>query len=183
MEVTFDKWTRGNMTVTSLDGATPLYNITCHPWTHKLDFHAAESGAEVAQSDFHCYKSSFEVTWTGQVSINIHSDKYWRIQRSYDSPAFQQKITWKSQSELARINYVCLDERALPVARFVSSNKWKKAGVLEIDPSYTLTEAQRNEIVVIGVSLVWQVLQNMTAASTASSGAAASSAAAAAASA
>jgi hypothetical protein len=92
----------------------------------------------------------------------MHKTKL-RSSYTYSSPAFQnQDVTWTSKSDWKNLDYVLLDENLLPVARYttegISLLSWSKLGKIEfLDPG-TLSSAMKDEIVVVGLTLAYNVL-------------------------
>lgn len=65
-------------------------------------------------------------------------------------------MTWTSQSGFKTWDFICVDEKQEPVARF-SANMWalKKVGKIEMLGPKALDDAARDEIVVVGFTLYY----------------------------
>ena len=159
LEINWDKWTQGSMTIS--ENNQPVYHVKVKYWQYKLLF--SSQTQELAVGNISMYKHSFDIEYPDH-SFKVSSDKFWKIQRSYDSPAFGQKITWKSQSGWKCMDFICSDDSGKVLARFKGNcgRKWKKTGTIEFAEGVDVSQAQKDEIVFVGVSLAWQIMQCMT---------------------
>ncbi|KAL4745486.1 hypothetical protein BDW72DRAFT_211292 [Aspergillus terricola var. indicus] len=83
---------------------------------------------------------------------------YTHESHAYADPETAQPVilTWTSDSGFTSWDFVCVDERQRPVAKY-SAKIWgiKKIGYVEFMDDRVLTEAARDEIVVTGITLFY----------------------------
>ncbi|KAI4091228.1 MAG: hypothetical protein LQ348_005832 [Seirophora lacunosa] len=112
--------------------------------------------------------------------ISIHADyeihgrkgklkalKRWRTKYTHLSHAFATSpdssslaaMTWTSSSNFKNWDFICLNEQQIAVAKF-SANMWglKKIGMVEFLTPTAVSEAARDEIVVIGMTLAYTMI-------------------------
>lgn len=128
---------------------TPVANAASSAWTMKFDFHLTGVGA-------------FELTPRHKLGCDV----------TYPSPAYGQTLTWKSTKYWNRLEYVLLDEGALPIARFLGGSAWKcmpwgEFGGFEFVEGRVETEAARDEVVATGLCVAYKAVVSRQASTSA----------------
>ncbi|KAK5096133.1 hypothetical protein LTS08_007739 [Lithohypha guttulata] len=170
----------------------PLYIVESHLRKPNLRmFTNVDNGSAVLSSDrapfanviFHSFSSTTDIDLNG-TNIGLKAKSRWKGNEwLFDSISFAKTLAWKTQISWTKQSWVCMDERALPLARVtVNGFAWKDIGKFEILNPESLTQAMVEELIVTGMTMAfWTIMTNRNA-STASSSAASASAASAAAS-
>lgn len=106
---------------------------------------------------------------------------------TYFSPTFGQTLTWDHRSKwTGGVEYILLDAQAQPIARCQGGSVWKcmswgTFGTVEFVEGRVEGEAQRDEVMATGLTLLYKAVVNQQAAIAAGSNSSSSAAAAAAA--
>lgn len=186
MQIKYTDWKFRHAAI--LDTATPtptvLYEIDGKFRKPQLAFRLASDETPFATSSYHTLSTAIDVELRGQpVQLKVTS-KWKQNAYTYSSPAFNgQTLTWKVKHGCKTSDWVCLDERSLPIAR-VSVNFliWKEVGKLDIIGEFAEKQDMRDEVMAMAVTMAYlTVIRNASILSAGSAAAASGGAAAAAA--
>lgn len=164
MQVSYTDWKCKNVQVTDIDSPTILYTIDLKMRKPHLVFKSAGDEAVFGTAIFHAFKSKIDIEIHGR-TLELKLKGIFSTEYTYVSPAFQNAtMTWVSHSGFKTFDYVCLDERLLPVARF-TANAWSrnKLGKVELLGSDAGSRAAKEELVVTGLTLAYNMLSAATA--------------------
>ena len=106
-----------------------------------------------------------EVNLPVKMKIGIGTLSGYHYEAKFESPALQNAhLTWRNQKSYTRIDFECLDDQSLPLAKFMSSTSWnlKKGGRLELYGTQASSRAVMDEIVVTGLALVYYTMIQIT---------------------
>ncbi|KAI9374439.1 hypothetical protein BJX61DRAFT_498301 [Aspergillus egyptiacus] len=170
-------WRNFHALVTDVDHPTapPLYQVKWHALTKPhLVFTRPETGEVFGTGTLHAVRIHADYTVAGRTGT-LHAQKRLQTLYTHQSYAYADAdadasldsstnrppvtMTWTSDSNFTRWDFVCSDERLRPVARY-SARLWgvKKIGVVEFMDDRELSEQQREEIVVVGMTLAYCML-------------------------
>jgi hypothetical protein len=163
-------WTSFRNTVSEKNGSsvTPLYIQHFRPSKPQLRFESAADKTNIASSIIHTFSIASEITLHSK-TITLQPVKRLKTQYNYLSttlspdPNTPSAITWITNSSLKIWDFVCLDANQLPIAKF-SVNFWAltQVGNFHFEKSReAVTTAARDEIVVVGLTLMYLMTSRM----------------------
>ncbi|KAJ5438599.1 uncharacterized protein N7458_009597 [Penicillium daleae] len=148
------------ITDASESNPTPLYTVDCNILTNNLTFKTPQNDQIIGSGSAHAISISPDYQLHG-VKGTLKAQKRLRTIYTHMSTAFSDtgapvKMTWTSQSGFRTWDFICVDEKQEPVARF-SANMWalKKVGKIEMLGPKAFDDAARDEIVVVGFTLYY----------------------------
>ncbi|KIN03545.1 hypothetical protein OIDMADRAFT_51505 [Oidiodendron maius Zn] len=172
--VQFDNWKWRNATILDANTKTVLYRLACHMRKPQLIMHSVLENENPAtdptgDASFHSLSSRITIRLHGQ-DFDLTSRGMWKDGYTYASPTRNgEKMTWKGEKRQFDLNIVCLDEKALPVAR-TSFASWSmtKAGIIELADKNVMNEGpERDEIVLTALAMAQQRLTGYVSATSA----------------
>jgi hypothetical protein len=137
------------------DKTTPLYEVELGWKKLEMKIRSTATNNEIGTAEYHFVKTRIDTTVHG-TPIRL-SSQHWNREYTYDSPAFiGAKLTWKPQRKLDELDMVLLDEKAMPIARFMPAN-WamKKGGKLEILSQSVGGQEVMDEVVVSTLAVMY----------------------------
>lgn len=157
LNVRYEGWPINSVRVLDEDNATLLYSVKLKMRKPHLAVNSASTGATIGTVNFHNLSS--------RIDINLHDSPIALTSRgalksSYTYPSAALgggEMTWKTKG--LNLDLICLDERSMPVARFIFSN-WslRKCGTFEmIGPAGARIDVME-ETLVTGLALVEAML-------------------------
>ena len=157
-----------------LDAATgeALYTSEHRYRSPQFTLANASSTLLTADSSKWSMKMAFTTTSTGQ-EFPLQTRGKLSKDMSYASPAFGgQTLTWEHQRHWGKIEYVCLDDQGQAIARVKGGSSWKcmpwgNFATMELVDERVETQAQRDEVVAVGLGLSYKAVQHRQAATTA----------------
>jgi hypothetical protein len=177
--VQFDNWKWRNATILDSNTKTPLYRVECHVRKPQIIIRSvleSEAGIDpTGDATFHTFSSRISIRLHGH-DMDLSSRGMLKDGYTYTSPTRNgEKMTWQGEKRPFDLNLVCLDEKALPVAR-TSFGKWSitKAGTIELAGKNVIEEGhERDEVVLTALAVVQQRLMVYYGATSATAAAAA----------
>lgn len=139
--------------------STPVYNVDCHhKWLKSyptLNIRSAFNNTELASISYHGWKARIDAIISGQPVI-LTTKGFGRVNFSYDSPALSgARVTWTAQKRLDELNMVLLDDKAMPLARFLPAGlSWKKCGRLELLNTAMTSPQLMDEIAITALAIM-----------------------------
>jgi len=160
------------------NSTNPLYTIKTKAFKPHLTFTSPTSADPIATVNFHNLSSKIDVIIRGQTTT---LKPEWKLKStySYTSPNTSGARMWQA-NKLVSTDMVCLDEQGIALARWTFP-KWSmtKLGTLEIVGDGVGEGAMLEELVVVGVTVAYHIVQQTgVAAGTAASAAGGAAAAA-----
>ncbi|KAI9720670.1 MAG: hypothetical protein M1812_002850 [Candelaria pacifica] len=142
---------------------TTLYSIDLHHWSkpHMVVF-AGDSKNEIGTVAFHSLSSTMDLTVRG-TEFSLKNDKYWTQQYSFVSRATGRKFRWKMESLWTMNDFVCMDEKDMPIAKFEGST-WALRKLGKIELVQGLDGALLDEVLMSGLAMVEMVQRTKKAA-------------------
>lgn len=183
LHVAYKNWKSTTALVTSSDPSNILYTVDFPTITKsRMRFTAAGSENPYAEAKFHCLSSKIDLTIHHQTT-ELKRKRLWGSTYEWSSPAFGGcTMSWMSKSRFNALDFVCVNEQQLPVARYRkegscwSPKSWKNLGSVEfLGP---IERAAQDEILVTALAMVYVVMQSTNAAAASSASSASSAAAA-----
>jgi hypothetical protein len=169
LEVEFS-WKNFNISIISEDTTSPskpLYIIGFKTLQSQLLFKSAISSTIIGTGSLHPISIDAECSIRGQ-DINLIAEKRFKIEYEYISTTFSNPdsesgrgggepvpMTWVCDTGLKTWEFVCLDAKQIPLARF-QANIWaaKKIRMIELEGKAT-EEDFRDEVVITGLTLFY----------------------------
>jgi hypothetical protein len=162
LTIQFDnlKWRKA--TVLDSERKTELYRVESHVRNPQIIMHSllenVPSAESTGEATFHTLSSRIDIRLHGQ-EIELNSRGFLKDGYTYVSRARPgATMTWKSKSKLNYLELVCLDERAIPVAR-TSFPSWSltSAGTIELAGEETVKRGREmDEIILTGLAMMQQ---------------------------
>ena len=157
-------WRKWKALITRKDDpdSTPLYIINFKAFSKpQLIFTSPSDDSTIGTGSIHTISIS-PTCVVHDHPITLQALKRLKTSYTHLSPAFSvdgvtpMRMTWTSTGDLKTWDFICLDDKQMPVARF-SANIWavKKLALLEFLGDHKLSDAVRDEIVVMGATLFW----------------------------
>lgn len=130
-----------------------------------LVFKHGEEGQQFGTTTYHTLSTKIDLDINGQ-SVELKPTKTFSSSYTYTSPAFNNTtLSWKCNSGWKNIDYVLLDERALPVARCSAPCfSMDFSGKIEFLESAVTSQQAREEILITVFSLVYLTITTYYAA-------------------
>jgi hypothetical protein len=136
----------------------------------QLRFSSADNGKQMGEGSFHQISISGECMVNGR-AIELRPLKRWKTRYNFLSLAFASPsapktlvpLTWTAVSGFKTWNFICLDKNQLPIAQF-AANWWamKAVGKFQFERSReTLSDAQRDEVVITGLTLMYMMMSRI----------------------
>lgn len=180
LEISYEGKLSRTINVLEPTSTTPLYTIKTKALKPHLTFTSSTSPSTdpIATVSFHNLSRKIDITIRGQATT---LKPEWKLKStySYTSPNTSSARTWQA-NKLVSTDMVCLDENGIALARWTFP-KWSmtKLGTLEIVGDGVGEEAMLEELVVVGVTVAYHIVQQTGAAAASAGGAAGGAAAAA----
>ncbi|KAJ5585399.1 uncharacterized protein N7459_005199 [Penicillium hispanicum] len=160
VDFTWSKF-QGRVTDGTGPGSQTLYTVpTSIVQSPHLTVRSAQKDQVIGTGTIHSFSISPDYELHGAKGT-LKAQKRFRTVYTHLSHAFSDtdrpvKMTWTSSSGFKTWDFICVDENQIAVARF-AVNMWavKKVGQIEILGPKAYDEAARDEIVVIGLTLVY----------------------------
>ncbi|EEH36027.2 hypothetical protein PAAG_00350 [Paracoccidioides lutzii Pb01] len=182
LEVDFS-WKRYKSLITEKDNpqSPPLYIVDYRATKPHLAFRAGEDQPPFATGSLRTVSINADCQIRGR-TITLKALKRFRTEYTHLSYAFAKgsinsaapepvPMTWTSSSGFKTWDFICLDEKQMPLAKF-SANAWslKKVGNITLigsniaaaTGSDTISDAVREEIVVTGLTLFYCMVLRST---------------------
>jgi hypothetical protein len=166
------KWSKFRSIISEENGQnrTPRYIQHFRPSKPQLRFNSADDSTQIGSGAYSQISISGDCMVNGR-AIELKPLKRWKTKYNFLSHAFAPPsapdtlvpITWTADSGLKTWDFVCLDENQLPIAQF-SANWWalKAVGKFRFERSAeTLTDYQRDEVVITGLTLMYTMTSRM----------------------
>ena len=155
-------WSKGKARITRKGDpdATPIYMVECKRWyKSKIIFKSLPDNSIIGTGIPHAISISPSCV-VHDHPITLQALKSLKTSYTHLSPAFSvdgiepMPMTWTSTANFKTWDFVCLDVNQIPVARF-SARWWaiKKFAYIEFLGEHELSEAVRDEIVIMGTML------------------------------
>ncbi|KAL4928938.1 uncharacterized protein BDV17DRAFT_263134 [Aspergillus undulatus] len=152
---------KGLITDTNKPDADPLYIVGWNAVkSPHLTFKRPTDDHIVGTGTLHMVKINADYEVAGRKG-SLVAQKRFKTLYTHQSYAYSNSdkpvtMTWTSDSGFTTWDFVCVDERQRPVARY-SAKIWgvKKIGNIEFMDDRELTDAARDEIVVVGITLFY----------------------------
>jgi hypothetical protein len=112
------------------------------------------ANTEIGTVNFHTFSCRIDTTIGGQI-LSLTSRGWAGRHYEFDSPSFgNTKLAWKAQRKIDELNMALLDDRDMPIAKFIPVD-WamKKTGKIEILNDRVTTEEMMDEIVVTALAI------------------------------
>ncbi len=154
LHVYHDNWKGRDGKIYDSDKKTVLYEIAQRNRKPQLTVRDPTSQQTVGTLDF--------ATWTRKMEASLHGAKFglstskasWKsVDVHYDSPAFQQQMTWKRSTIWVVLAITLQSESGVDIARFepvMAKRKFGRVQLLQGD----LTQDQIDEIVFTGLGVM-----------------------------
>lgn len=158
-------WKKFQYRITSPENPSePLYIVHFRSATAtRLVFNSgADDSTKIGTGNLHVFGIDADYEIHGQKGT-LKALKRWKTIYTHLSRAFTNDdgspatMTWRSESSFSNWDFVCLDEKQMPVAKF-SCNMWalKKLGNIEfVGGGKEMSTDARDEIVVLGLTLFY----------------------------
>ena len=169
--VQHNSWMSRNSTVLDVNTKTSLYRIEHRMWRPQITMRSVlenDSAAEpIGDATFYMLTSRIDIRLRGH-SIELTCRGWLKDGFTYTSSTRNgEKMTWQREKGVSDLSLVCLDEKALPVARaaFTPGNI-TKYGTIELAGKNVTNEGQeRDEIVLTALAMIRQRMVNYNSAS------------------
>jgi hypothetical protein len=149
-----DGHTRRKLRVLGDDKGTELYTATMKPRKPNMIVRKESANTDIGTVNYHTLSTRIDITVAGQ-TLSLTSRGWTQRHYQFDSPAFSNaKLTWRAQSKIDEMNMALLDDRDMPVARFIPVD-WamKKTGKIEFLNERVTNEELMDEIVVTALAI------------------------------
>ena len=161
LQIKYKNWKCNTALMTDSETSDPLYDIEFHLRKPNIVFKSAIDDTDVGRATFQTFKSRIETQVHGN-TLELTPKRFLSMQYSYVSPALQDRtLTWTVKWGWKNVTYTCLDEKSLPLARFKSdcwSKSMKAVGKIEFLGTEAESQAARDELVVTGFTLAYQLI-------------------------
>lgn len=161
-------WKKFKVLITEKDDpqSKTIYIVDCNLFKPHLLFKSAPDNFAFGKGNLHAISIDADCEVYGQ-PITLKARKRFKTEYSHLSHVFSDtetpvRMTWTSSSGFKTWDFICLDEQQMPVAKF-SANIWavRKLGNIEFLGSKAASDAVRQEIVVMGLTLFYLMLFRM----------------------
>jgi hypothetical protein len=152
LHVRYESWRKNELCILDADNNTTLYTIKLQMRKPQMTIESISTKATTGTVIFH--------TLTNRIETTVHNSPITLTSRGLlknghkwsSSRSGNVDMTWITNR--GNFNLVCLDEQALPVARFIFPN-WslRKAGTFEILAPEMSQGAVMDEIIVTGLAM------------------------------
>ncbi len=150
-----DKWLR-KIHVLDSDKSTLLYDIETNRLKRPdMIIHSGTNNDTIGTVKIHAFKTRIETCIHDQ-DIELTAGSWMKGDYSYESRILQNsKMTWEPQRKLQPLDMVLLDDKAMPVARFIPTDfAMKKAGKIELIGESANDPRVVDEIVVTALAIM-----------------------------
>lgn len=149
-------WKSKALQVFDSNNNTILYTVDTKFRKPNLVFKHGDDGDKFGTTTYHATSSRIDLEIKGQ-SVEMKPTKIFGSTYSYSSPVFgNAAVTWKSGSLWKNIDFVLLDEQALPVARCSAPYLSKDfSGKVEFLNSRASNSEAKEEILIGAMSLIY----------------------------
>lgn len=165
LQVKFD-WlrNRGLITTANAPDSEPIYTMDYSLLKSRLTFKSATDDSVVGTGTLHAVSINPDVEVHGRkgsmTALKRLQPVYTYTSYLFSDDGSPKTMTWTSGSVCKSFDYVCLDEKMLPVAKFTSKTLgWRNMGKIEFLGPKANDDAFRDEIVVTGMTLFWCIIQ------------------------
>lgn len=174
-QIRFKNWKCTIVHMTSAnasESAVPEYIVESHLRKPNLVFKSPANGSieidnapTIAETRWHSFSTKIEVQVNG-TTLQLAPKSWWRGKEyNLSSAVANQTLTWRSHTSWKQQSWICLDEKAMPLAKAsLNSWKWKDIGSFEFESE--LSQSLREELIATGMTMLfWTMMQNSSAAS------------------
>lgn len=160
VDMQWRKW-RSQVTDANNPDAGPLYITEFKTWGHpQMIYKRGSDNQTIGSGTLHAFNIDADYELHGRKDTLVAQKRFHTIYTHRSLAMSDTKnpvtLTWTSDCGFKTWDFVCVDEQQMPVARFVT-NVWatKKIGRIEFMGPRADSEALRDEIVVVGLTLVY----------------------------
>ncbi|KAF7597178.1 hypothetical protein BBP40_009518 [Aspergillus hancockii] len=160
LKVDFTSWTTRHLNIT--DAGNPgsaISTVDIHTRKPQLVFKSGPTDAQFATVEYRSLKPEIDIKLHGR-DIHLRVETRLKHETTYPSIAFPNTyLTWKSTSAVKYLDFECIDENGVVVAKFNphSSLSMKKLGQLDILVPSATQGAAMDELMLTGVAFMYYV--------------------------
>lgn len=157
MEIIYKDWKCKAANITDTKTGALLYDLETHLLKPQITISRPGQSEPFAKVNIPTLSKTVDITIDGR-GLKLTNKKFWKGHYIFDSSHLSQPTaTWKcSGSGWSSIDFVCLDEQEMPIARVRTKvAAVKKIATLEVNEAHRDNKGLVDEIVVTGLTVVY----------------------------
>ncbi|KAE8352196.1 hypothetical protein BDV28DRAFT_158056 [Aspergillus coremiiformis] len=165
LKVEFTSWTTRHLIINDMGQDSVVYAADLHNRNPQMEFKAGATHAPFATVHMRALKPEMEIRLHGR-DLNLRVKTRLKSETTFASLAFPNTFfTWKSTSALKSLDFECVDQNGVAVARFKPqcSLTLRKLGRLEILIPSAANGVAMDELAITGLAFMYYVYLQQTA--------------------